>query len=139
MDYSSLAEELLEQLIKNAKLDYLKDAEDFSQGEMRILSYLYYESDGVCSGKLCKSIGMTTPRLSAALAALEKKGFIKRLTDEGDRRRVHVHVTDKGRFLVKEKREKALSHVRGILESLGESDAKEYIRIIERITDLCRV
>lgn len=139
MDYTSLAEELLGQLIKNSKLEYHRDAEDFSQGEMRILSYLYFECDGECSCKLCRAIGMTTPRLSAALSGLERKNLIERITDADDRRRIHVYITAKGRDLVLSRRKKAIALIGRTLEALGEADAKEYVRIMEKITDMSRV
>lgn len=134
-DYSILAHELLLKLCDNARLRYQRDLGDFSHGEMSILDHLCYSEDGICPGVLCDTLGMTTPRISAAIASLQKKGLVTRETDPADRRKIHIFISEEGRALVTEKREELREHITKILISLGEDDAKEYVRIMGRINE----
>lgn len=135
-DYGALAEELLDHMRENSKLDYHRGAIDFSHGEMSILAHLCYKQDGVCPGTLCSVLGMTTPRVSAALAGLCRKSLIKRRGDPGDRRRIHIYITDKGRAYIDTRHRRLTDDIAVMLRSLGEDDAREYVRIVGRISSL---
>jgi len=132
-DYNLLASQLLGELCDNARLRYRRDLEDFSHGEMSILTYLCYRENGACPGDLCETLGMTTPRISAIIAGLQKKGLVSRVTDAGDRRKIHIYVSDEGRALVETKKEALRDDISRILSLLGEDDAKEYVRIIGKV------
>jgi DNA-binding MarR family transcriptional regulator len=60
--------------------------------------------DGPLSaGALAKATGLTTGAMTAALDRLERSGYVRRVRDTGDRRRVLVEITQKaiddaGRF-----------------------------------------
>ncbi len=135
MDYSILAGELLEHLRENSKHKLQRETEDFAHGEMSILAYLCFKEDGVCPGILCTSLGMTTPRISAAISSLGKKQLITRASDPSDRRKIHIHISETGRMLVHNKHRKITCELAHLLESLGEDDAREYVRIVGRISE----
>lgn len=132
-DYNILAAQLLSELCDNARLRYRRELEDFSHGEMSILTYLCYTEDGACPGVLCDTLGMTTPRISAIIAGLQKKGLVSRVTDAEDRRKIHIYVSDEGRALVETKKETLKEDIAYILSLIGEDDAKEYVRIIGKV------
>ncbi|MBR6807599.1 MAG: winged helix-turn-helix transcriptional regulator [Clostridia bacterium] len=132
-DYSMLASQLLDELCDDSRLRYRRDLEDFSHGEMSILTYLCYTENGVCPGDLCETLGMTTPRISAIIAGLQKKGLVSRVTDAGDRRKIHIYISEEGRVLVDGKKDALRADISHILSLLGEDDAKEYVRIIGKI------
>lgn len=135
-DYDELAEELIDYMRENFRLEYHRGAVDFSHGEMSILAHLCYKEDGVCPGTLCRVLGMTTPRVSAALAGLCRKKLILRRGDPGDRRRIHIHITDKGRKYIDTRHKILTENIIQMLRSLGEDDAREYVRIAGRISTL---
>ncbi len=132
-DFNLLAAQLLNELCDDARLRYRRDLEDFSHGEMSILTYLCYRENGACPGDLCEMLGMTTPRISAIIAGLQKKGLVSRVTDAGDRRKIHIYISDEGRTLVETKKESLRSDISRVLSLLGEDDAKEYVRIVSKI------
>lgn len=134
MDYGTLAKELLNIMNENSRMKYRRDVADFAHGEMSILAYLCFHEDGVCAGRLCGELKMTTPRISAALSGLSKKNFIFKETDLNDRRRIHIFITDKGRELVIRKHEELQKDMTRMLRLLGERDAKEYVRLVGKIT-----
>lgn len=135
-DFSLIATDLIHILCNNSKLTYQRQLDDFSHGEMCILAHLCYRENGICAGVLCETLCMTTPRISAAISVMQKKGLVVRRTDPEDRRKVHIHITDEGRLLVNEKRDELTSRLSSLLSCLGEEDAKEYVRIMGRINTL---
>ena len=69
------------------------------------------------------------------LNSLSKKGFIERNKDENDKRMVIVTITEAGKSFMLEEHEKAIAMLEKTLEKLGERDAKEFVRILNRIIE----
>lgn len=136
MDYKALANELVNNMMKSPKMQFQKKVDDLSQGEKRILGYLTFWKDGVSSGELSERLFLSTPRVASALNSLSKKGFIERNKDENDKRIVIVTITETGRSFVMEEHEEAISMLEKTLQKLGEKDAKEFVRILNRITEI---
>lgn len=136
MDYGTLADELLGYIRNNSKMKYQRAAEDFTHGEMSILCYLHFSENGACPVVLCSAVGMTTPRMSAALKSLTDKGLVKRRIDDSDKRRVHIYITEDGNALVSSRYGELRRNIASVLEALGEADAGEYVRISGRLSRL---
>ncbi len=79
---------------------------------------------------------MTSPRVSSILNNLEKKGLIKRNFSTVDRRKVYIYITSKGKQKVSDKVSDTYSLFYNILKKLGENDAKELVRILNRLNEL---
>jgi DNA-binding MarR family transcriptional regulator len=62
--------------------------------------------DGVTQRELCKRIEAPEPAAVAALRVLERKGYVRRVRDSDNLRKILVFITPKGRAL----REKLLPH-----------------------------
>ena len=62
----------------------------------------------------------------------KKKGYIQRISLEGDRRKVNIVLTDIGWDAVKGRRERMLKGVVAYLERLGEEDTENLLRILEK-------
>ncbi len=136
MDYKELAEELLRNMTRTAKMPFQKKVEDISHGEKKILGFLTFAKRSATSGELSEALYLTTPRVASALNSLSKKGFIERSRDANDKRIVIVTITEEGIHFMEEERKEALSMIEQTLEKLGEHDAKEFVRILKRITDI---
>lgn len=132
-DYNILADELVENLRFCADAKHNRNAEDYTHGELRILTLLVARPEGISPHDICTELGMTTPRISAAVAGLVKKGLAMRVNDELDRRRLHIYITDSGRDFVEGKRGELVAAFSELLEYLGEDDAEQYVRIMKRI------
>ena len=85
--------------------------------------------------ELSRSMGVSSARIAALLKHLEQKGFVQRRTDEHDERRVIVSLTDSGRELIRERRREAIERVAAALRSLGEDDAREYVRLQQKMLE----
>jgi DNA-binding MarR family transcriptional regulator len=133
MDYRALAAELFEWRTKAQHSPFRGIPQETSHGEMGILIYLLAHHDGASAGDLSKWMRITTGRVATALKSLEKKKYIQRRSDESDKRKVLVYVTDAGKAFAHERYEEALSGMEKILSMLGEDDAREFVRISKRI------
>jgi MarR family transcriptional regulator, organic hydroperoxide resistance regulator len=136
MDYRALANELISNMTKNPKMPFQKKVDDLSHGERRILGFLTFWKNEATSGELSEKLFLSTPRVAAALNSLSKKGFIERNKDENDKRIVIVTITDAGKSFMMEEHEEALSMLEKTLQKLGEKDAKEFVRILKRISEI---
>ena len=139
MDYYSLSKEYIEYVFEMdrtaSSMRKLKCAGDIMHGEMMILAFLRNRGESVGPGELSREAEISTARVAAALNSLEKKGLITRTPSEDDRRRLWVSLTDAGRKYVDKKREGMIEYHAMMLESLGETDSRELVRILGRLAE----
>ncbi|WP_298017383.1 MarR family transcriptional regulator [uncultured Parasphingopyxis sp.] len=69
-----------------------------SAGQWRFLRQLW-QKGGVTQRELSEMVGMREPTTVIAIKSLEKSGFIRREKSTTDRRKIHVHLTDKAKGL----------------------------------------
>ncbi len=133
MEFRTLAEDLLRTMAYQ-KMP-MEKPNQMSVGERGILNYLRYVRDGALAGDLSRDLGITTGRTASALKSLEKKGLIARDAAEDDRRCVVVHITPSGVEAAESLRKVVLEHTELMLRTLGEDDARAYVRIVKRIVE----
>ena len=138
-DFNRMAEELLHILCENARLRYRRELNDFSYGELSILTVLSSSEKGLSPGEMCDILGMTTPRVSAAISGLKRKGYVISKPDSEDRRKVNVSITEEGLSLISAKREEISEFIAAVLTDLGKDDAEEYVRILGKINTIASV
>jgi len=85
--------------------------EGVSSGQWRFLRVLWNE-EGLTQRELSRRVRMKEPTTVTALKSLQRSGFVDRRPSKEDRRKVHVHLTAKGRNLKK----KLLPHVAEVNE-----------------------
>ncbi len=137
MDYSELAAEVMLKTGGMMKSSFWpKKANTFLHGEMFILNFLVNLQADSMPSELAAAMNTSTARVAMALKSLESKGLIRRRIDEEDRRKVIVSITEEGSRMVLAERQEMRDRMVSILNELGEKDAREYIRIVERITDI---
>lgn len=136
MEYRQLAEDLFNSIKRSGRPPFPEEPGGISRGESGILMYLTHRGDGALAGELSKWFGITTGRVATALNGLERKGFIERRKDAGDKRRVRVYTTEKGRAFAMKRHEEAMRGMECLLRKLGEHDAKEFVRILKRIHEM---
>jgi DNA-binding MarR family transcriptional regulator len=107
------------------------------QGEIFVLKYLFRKGDTVVPGDISDTMGISSARTAAALNNLEHKGFVTREIDKDDRRRILVKITPEGKAFAQKHLQDVIQNTAEMLSLLGEEDAKEYIRITEKLADIC--
>ena len=136
MDYSNLANELLEKMHSFRRAKPQKSIDESLQGEAFVLHYLAQHGEGVLPGEISNEMRVSSARIAQTLNNIEKKGWITRQIDTNDRRRILVNLTPEGKTAA-EKHHQAISNLAiKILSMLGEHDAKEYVRIMGRLAEL---
>jgi len=134
MDYELLTTELFVQLEKFHQMKPTVEFTNFRQGEILVLNYLFEnETAEELPSHISSCLNLSTARVAATLNSLEKKGYISRIMSPADRRKIIVALTDSGRAFISIKREKMKNVFRSMLTLLGESDAKEFIRLLSRL------
>lgn len=136
MDVTALAAEMLQKTRALMKANGPKQMGEMFHGEMFIMHYMLQRNDDVLPSEISTAMGVTTARVAMALKSMESKGLIERRADSTDRRKVRVSITEYGKILIKERHESMARKMEQILMELGEADAKEYIRIITRMTEI---
>jgi MarR family transcriptional regulator, organic hydroperoxide resistance regulator len=139
MDYDELATEMLQETGAMMKTSFWpKKANAFLHGEMFILNFLIFQGKDVLPGEISTAMNTSSARVAMALKTLEQKSLIERRVDSDDRRKILVSITQLGRELVSNERKEMHDKMMEILEELGEADAREYVRIVSRITEISK-
>ena len=138
MEMEAMAVELLRVMesIPNKALQHKLG--DYSRGEFFLLNYLHKNGGTAWPSMMSEAMQTSTARIAAALNSLERKSFVKRESDEGDGRRKLVSLTAEGVAFIEKQRLIALQNITKLLVGLGEHDASEYLRIVQRIEIISR-
>jgi len=70
-----------------------------------------YKVDGLTQGKLCELLSQEKTGVSRLVAALEKRGYVRREPGKADRRVKHIHITAAGRELLEVTVDMALANM----------------------------
>lgn len=131
VDYEDVARKLIVYSRSLAK-GSLSTVGGASVGEAPVLQYLANTTDEVIPSEIAKKLSFSRARMSHILDSLEGKGYITRTQDEKDRRRVIVRITDEGRAHAAQKNAESVSSLAKQLSALGEDDANELMRILNK-------
>lgn len=134
--YEKLAQELMETIDRKGPVPPKDKISASIRGEMAVLRLLGEEGRQIAAGEISRQLNMTTSRIAAVLGSLQKKGFITRETDSEDKRRVLVELTQRGRDFRAERKADALRHMQQMLMRLGEDDAREFVRLMKRMSEI---
>ena len=137
MDYTNLAEKLLQTVFRFYKTGSQKQLSRAAQGETFALQFIAQHNDTTVPSDIENEMSVSSARIAAVLNSLENKGLITRRIDSADRRRTILRLTEAGEERAAEETDKLLDAASGMLEYLGEKDASEYVRIMGRLADRC--
>ncbi|MGD6730992.1 MAG: MarR family winged helix-turn-helix transcriptional regulator [Pleomorphochaeta sp.] len=137
MIYDQLAKELVKyQFVLLGVKTHNKGSLDIIRGKKRVIGYLTEIEDGIHPSKLCQFMGVSTARIATILKSLEKQNLITRKIYSSDKRKVVVNLTEKGKLLGLSYQKEIIADLSKLLEKLGESDAKEYVRLTKKVMHL---
>jgi DNA-binding MarR family transcriptional regulator len=103
-------------------------------GEVIALALLS-QQEGLSQRDLAEILHLSPPRVSMILRSLEKSGAVTRRSDEDDRRRARVFLTDTGRRREQGQREILGEHVNQTIGTLQESERRELGRLLSKLAD----
>ncbi|MDR0885840.1 MAG: MarR family winged helix-turn-helix transcriptional regulator [Clostridiales Family XIII bacterium] len=131
MDYREAARKLMKTMMNSHRMDgnSWDDINRMSKGEMFVLSYLHAHGGTVKAKEIMDFMHISSARATVLFSAMEEKGYIIRVTDTVDRRRIIIELQENGKQFVGAKFNKMVTHIANALESMGEEDATELIRL----------
>lgn len=130
MDYEDAAKKLI-MYSRGVAKGSIGTAYGMSMGEDPVLEYLSRQDGGMNPSDLAERLGYTRPRMTRILDSLVAKGYVRRVPDEQDRRRVIVYCTEKGHSRAHDHSSSGVSSLAATLQKMGEHDARELLRGLE--------
>ena len=130
MDYEDAAKKLI-MYSRGVAKGSIGTAYGMSMGEDPVLEYLSRHDEGMNPSDLANKLGYTRPRMTRILDSLEAKGYVRRVPDENDRRRVIACCTEEGREHANDHGSNGISSLAATLSKMGEHDARELLRGLE--------
>lgn len=103
-------------------------------GQWRFLRVLWAE-DGISQRELSRRVGMREPTTVVALKSLEKSGYIRRASNETDRRITNVFLTQAARDLEQRLLPCVVEVNDMAIEGLSEADANQLRALLGRVID----
>lgn len=137
MNYSKLADDLMMKMLQFKK-KRSKILSPIMPGDVVTLDFLTRQKEAVTPGEISEKMDMSTAHVAKLLGSLERQGFVERNVDPADRRRVHVTATEEGRALMTAHRAEICADTTRLLSQLGEHDAQEFLRILDRIIEISK-
>lgn len=129
MNYKKEAERFMS-FMPRLKSGPHENVQRLSKGEFFTL--LNLKDQAMTGSELAKKAQISTARMTAIINGLEKKGYVRRLADGNDRRRIQLEITAEGQQQVKEIYNESVKCTEQYLKFLGEEDTAHLIRIMER-------
>jgi DNA-binding MarR family transcriptional regulator len=133
MDYSALAAELLDNMHLMRMKQTQRHIDESLHGEAFVLKCIARHAEDVLPSVISAEINVSSARVAQTLNSIEKKGLITRRIDADDRRRILVSLTPKGKQTAEAYLRFVIEDMAKMLASLGEKDAKEYVRLTGKL------
>ncbi|WP_343253462.1 MarR family winged helix-turn-helix transcriptional regulator [Ligaoa zhengdingensis] len=90
---------------------------------------------GMRATDIAQALNVAAPTITPVLNRLQAKGFVSRGNDERDRRIIMVSLTKHGEEVLHQCMEHHRGEVRGLVDYLGEQEAQNLLRIMEKVKD----
>lgn len=136
MNYEELAAQLMAATHPKDKRPPLNEMQKQERVQDMTLRYLYENGGRAAPGGLAEFFDVSSARVAKLLGELEQKGYVVREVDPADRRRVTVCLTPAGETYVLDLDASFRRRLAGLLALLGESDAKEMVRLMIRLMEV---
>lgn len=92
-----------------------------------------WNEDGLTQRELSRRVGTMEPTTLSAILAMEKRGYVRRARNKKDRRKLHVHLTAKGRRIKDDLIPLAKDVVATAVQGLS---AREVGQMLERLAEI---
>ena len=96
------------------------------------------QEDGGCltASDLCCRTRILKSQMNAILRSLERKGFVSRQRSRQDRRQIELRLLPEGAGPYRECHRRSVAIVRGLIDRLGEQEARSLLILLRRTVDI---
>ena len=109
-----------------------------TQNSCRFIMRILTHHDGITQQELVSHTNMKAPTISVALRNLEDEGMVRREPDPNDLRSVRVYLTERGRMVDEEFREKVYSLDARLMQGISEEEKETLIRLLLAVRENVR-
>lgn len=127
---------LIQRASRTLRVLFLRMMEERSSGvtpEMWLVLSRLYARDGQYQTQIADSTFRDRPNTSRILAGLEERGYVRRQRDPDDRRRMRIHLTERGEEFVRDMAPLAARTRDGLYEGLSDDELRMLRRVLRRI------
>ena len=136
MDLQKTAEELSQMHIDQARFLAQMGNAISASGEPGVLLWLSQRTRDTYAIDIVEHFGLTPGRVANIIKRLEQRGYIERTQASDDLRKACISLTDTGRERAKSFLEEMNAGHAQLLEALGEEDAENAMKILQKIISL---
>ncbi|MBA4782975.1 MAG: MarR family transcriptional regulator [Rhizobiales bacterium] len=105
---------------------------DLHVGQEIVLKVLS-EKDGQTMGMLASELGVQPPTVTKTVTRLANQGFLERRASSQDARQSYVHITEKGRLLIRQIDKKWKQLERRALAGIEDKDRRLLRKLLKRV------
>lgn len=136
MEKDILAKSMMDAFDSINKQELFEKMKITFKGENLMLAILMEMGGKATPGELIQYTECTAARLTAIAKSLESKGFVKRIQNSEDKRSTIIEMTSEGisKFMLLQK--EAIESILNLIEKLGENDAREFVRLVQRLSEI---
>jgi len=127
---------LIQRASRTLRVLFLRMMEKRSGGvtpEMWLVLSRLYARDGQYQTQIADSTFRDRPNTSRILAGLEERGYVRKRRDADDRRRIRIHLTERGEEFVRDMAPLAARTRDGLYEGLSDDELRTLRRVLRRI------
>lgn len=137
-EFLNLLIDISNKIRANKKIEvFNEEIKNLTIGQGHTLQMLYF-ADGKTVGELAVNSSVTLATMSENIKRLENLGYIKRVHDEKDRRRVFVYITQKGKSIIEKHERIYLKYLNMLMLVLNNEEKKVIKNVLEKILDLLK-
>jgi MarR family transcriptional regulator, organic hydroperoxide resistance regulator len=92
-----------------------------------------WAEDGLTQRELSQRIGTMEPTTLGAIQTMERSGLVKRVRSKDDRRKVHIHLTKKGRDLERRLMPLAVEVVEASVAGFSPEEVQQLLKFLKSI------
>jgi DNA-binding MarR family transcriptional regulator len=104
-----------------------------SPGKFTLLMQLYIANQDLPPSEFADRANVTRATITGLLDGLEREGLVQRKPHESDRRMLTVHLTSKGRKLMKEILPDHFCRTKGLMQPLLASEKKTFVKLLKKL------
>ena len=93
---------------------------------------------GTSVSAIASLLEVSNAAASRLLRSVEIKGYVERVIDDNDRRYAYMRLTPDGERLIESSRRLADRQISRAIERLGEDDARQFIRLLDRLNEILK-
>lgn len=87
-------------------------------------------------GDIIRNTGMSTTAVSKKIRNLEHKGMLVRTASKADRRNVEISLTEQGRQVYQQEKEKKQMRLERTIQEMGQENVKQMLTLVNQMLDV---